>query len=126
MHRTTYPFANPHPLGRQGAPAHRGLSRASGALPPRTPPTSDTRNASPAPLALDHHLWRNGRLWWIAVTLRDVKGRRRRVRRSLGTDDEVDARWQRDRFLDRVRREAKWTIADPALQRAATSAEVAA
>lgn len=112
MHRTSYPLAD------QCRPANRP--------PPRTPRPSDAGALVTASHPADHHLWRNGRLWWIAITLHDAKGRRRRVRRSLGTDDVTDARWQRDRFLDRVRRAGEWTIADPALRHAASASEVAA
>jgi hypothetical protein len=112
MHRTSYPLADPR--------------RAANRPPPRTPPPSDSGASVAASLPADHHLWRNGRLWWIAITLHDAQGRRRRVRRSLGTDDVADARWQRDRFLDRVRRAGSWTLADPALRRGAARDEVAA
>lgn len=47
----------------------------------------------------NHHLWRNGRLWWIAFTIRQSDGTHRRVRRSLRTDDVGLARWRRDRVL---------------------------
>jgi hypothetical protein len=47
----------------------------------------------------DHHLWRNGRLWWIAFTLIHEGWRQQRVRRSLGTDDLVEARRRRDEML---------------------------
>jgi len=49
----------------------------------------------------NHHLWRNGRLWWIAFTVRRPDGTRLRVRRSLGTPDIRLARWRRDRVLER-------------------------
>jgi hypothetical protein len=43
----------------------------------------------------DHHLWRNGRLWWIAFTVH--RGHlQERVRFSLGTDDVELARLRRD------------------------------
>ena len=43
----------------------------------------------------NHHLWRNGRLWWIAYTLH--RGHlQERVRHSLQTDDVVIARARRD------------------------------
>ena len=46
----------------------------------------------------NHHLWRNGRLWWIAFTVH--RGHQQeRVRFSLGTDDVEEARWRRDRAL---------------------------
>ncbi len=46
----------------------------------------------------NHHLWRNGRLWWIAFTVH--RGHlQERVRFSLGTDDVAAARRRRDAFL---------------------------
>jgi site-specific recombinase XerD len=47
----------------------------------------------------NHHLWRNGRLWWIAFTVH--RGHRQeRIRFSLGTADVEEARRQRDAILD--------------------------
>jgi hypothetical protein len=53
------------------------------------------------PLAsdLDHHLWRNGRLWWVAFTVHLPGWQKDRVRLSLGTDDLVEARRRRDQLL---------------------------
>ena len=46
----------------------------------------------------DHHLWRNGRLWWIAFTVH--RGHlQERVRFSLQTDDLEEARHRRDLAL---------------------------
>jgi hypothetical protein len=46
----------------------------------------------------DHHLWRNGRLWWIAFTVH--RGHQQeRVRLSLGTDALLVARARRDALL---------------------------
>ena len=46
----------------------------------------------------DHHLWRNGRLWWIAFTVH--RGYvQERVRRSLQTDDVEVARRRRDEIF---------------------------
>ena len=47
----------------------------------------------------DHHLWRNGRLWWIAFTVHLPGWQKDRVRQSLGTDDLVEARRRRDQVL---------------------------
>jgi hypothetical protein len=47
----------------------------------------------------DHHLWRNGRLWWIAFTVVYDGWRQERVRRSLGTADVEEARRRRDALL---------------------------
>ena len=43
----------------------------------------------------NHHLWKNGRLWWLAVTLLHDGWRQERVRQSLGTDDILEARRRR-------------------------------
>ncbi len=52
----------------------------------------------PAAVDPNHHLWRNGRLWWIAFTVH--RGHQQeRVRFSLGTPDVVEARRLRDRAL---------------------------
>jgi hypothetical protein len=53
----------------------------------------------------DHHLWRNGRRWWIAFTYHTDDERKVRVRRSLGTCDVVEARRRRDEALEEIRRE---------------------
>lgn len=47
----------------------------------------------------NHHLWRNGRLWWIAYTLIYDGWRQERVRHSLGTADVLEARRRRDAIL---------------------------
>jgi hypothetical protein len=47
----------------------------------------------------DHHLWRNGRLWWIAFTVHLPGWQKDRVRLSLGTDDVAEARRRRDELL---------------------------
>jgi hypothetical protein len=44
----------------------------------------------------DHHLWRNGRFWWVAFTLIHDGWRQERVRRSLKTADISEARRRRD------------------------------
>src|SRR5262245_8910579 len=49
----------------------------------------------------NHHLWKNGRLWWLAVTLLHAGWRQERVRQSLGTDDLTEARRRRDLVLAR-------------------------
>ena len=49
----------------------------------------------------NHHLWKNGRLWWLAVTLLHDGWRQERVRQSLGTDDLQEARRRRDLVLAR-------------------------
>jgi hypothetical protein len=47
----------------------------------------------------NHHLWKNGRLWWIAFTLIHDGWRQERVRQSLGTDSLSEARARRDSML---------------------------
>ena len=47
----------------------------------------------------DHHLWRNGRLWWVAFTVHLPNWQKERVRLSLGTDDLEEARSRRDQIL---------------------------
>ena len=63
----------------------------------RRPPRRGFRkDGSPDP---NHHLWRNGRLWWIAFTVHKNDWTAERVRRSLETDDLSEARRRRDRIL---------------------------
>ena len=52
----------------------------------------------------NHHLWKNGRLYWLAVTLLHDGWRQERVRQSLGTDDVLEARRRRDLLLARFSR----------------------
>jgi hypothetical protein len=47
----------------------------------------------------DHHLWRNGRFWWVAFTLIHDGWRQERVRRSLKTTDVMEARRRRDELF---------------------------
>jgi len=47
----------------------------------------------------DHHLWRNGRLWWVAFTVHLPGWKKDRIRRSLGTADLDEARRRRDELL---------------------------
>ncbi|HUG55351.1 MAG TPA: hypothetical protein VMR21_17215 [Vicinamibacteria bacterium] len=49
----------------------------------------------------DHHLWRNGRLWWIAFTVHLPGWQKERVRLSLRTADLAEARLRRDELLRR-------------------------
>jgi hypothetical protein len=53
-------------------------------------------------LGPNHHLWRNGRFWWIAYTVIHDGWRQERVRHSLRTDDVWEARRRRDALLARV------------------------
>jgi hypothetical protein len=54
-------------------------------------PAADLLDVNP-----DHHLWRNGRFWWVAFTLIHDGWRQERVRRSLKTADVIEARRRRD------------------------------
>lgn len=74
------------------------------------------------PLPPNHHLWRNGRRWWIAIVLVAKDGLRHRVRRSLGTDDVVVARRRRDALVARVVRARHWRPASEALAAAVSQA----
>jgi hypothetical protein len=47
----------------------------------------------------DHHLWRNGRLWWAAITVLEHGWRQERVRVSLQTADLALARQRRDALI---------------------------
>ena len=67
-------------------------------------PTIETRDA-PAheiehpELDPDHHLWKNGTRWWIAITVHTPDWRVKRIRKSLGTSDIREARARRDAML---------------------------
>jgi hypothetical protein len=58
----------------------------------------------------DHHLWRNGRRWWVAFTVHLPGWRKERVRRSLGTTDLGEARRRRDALFARLSREPDVTL----------------
>jgi hypothetical protein len=49
----------------------------------------------------NHHLWQNGRLWWVAYTVHLPSWQKERVRVSLGTDDIAEARRRRDALFGR-------------------------
>lgn len=44
----------------------------------------------------DHHLWKNGRLYWTAFTVHLAGWRKDRIRLSLRTADRDEARRRRD------------------------------
>jgi hypothetical protein len=58
----------------------------------------------------DHHLWKNGRLWWVAFTVHLPAWRKERIRRSLGTADVEEARRLRDALFARVVQESGVTL----------------
>ena len=72
-------------------------------------PTTETRGLpadalSHPDLDPDHHLWKNGTRWWIAITVHTRDWRVQRIRKSLGTADIREARARRDavlRFFER-------------------------
>lgn len=67
-------------------------------------PTGFTR--APADrTAPDHHLWLNGKVWWVAFTYHTADGRKRRLRASLGTRDVQLARQRRDELIDSFQRD---------------------
>ena len=66
----------------------------------------------------DHHLWRNGKQWWIAFTCHTHDGRKFRVRESLGTRERAEARVRRDALLGEYARCPRWKLALRAHRRA--------
>lgn len=67
-------------------------------------PATETRDAPPDAISHpdldpDHHLWKNGTRWWIAITVHTHDWRIRRIRKSLGTSDIREARRRRDTIL---------------------------
>lgn len=53
-----------------------------------------------------HHLWCNNGTWWVHYTLH-FEGRKRRIRRSLGTGTVAVAIERRDDLLARLAREGE-------------------
>ena len=84
-------------------------------------PTTQLAPSRAAETNPNHHLWRNGRLWWLAVTLLHDGWRQERIRQSLGTADVLEARRRRDLVLARFGRPV---TAAPATATAAASARV--
>jgi hypothetical protein len=58
----------------------------------------------------DHHLWKNGRLYWVAFTVHLPGWRKERVRRSLGTTDLEEARRRRDALFATLTQEREITL----------------
>ena len=58
----------------------------------------------------DHHLWKNGTRWWIAITLHAPDWTKTRLRRSLGTADIVEARRRRDAILRYFERSSDYEL----------------
>ncbi len=74
------------------------MTRIERSLPHTEPDFIQHIPPAPADADPNHHLWRNGRLWWIAFTVH--RGHQQeRVRFSLQTADVALARRRRDEFL---------------------------
>ena len=58
----------------------------------------------------NHHLWRNGRLYWVAFTVHLPGWQKERVRLSLGTGDLREARIRRDQVLAEYPRRRECTL----------------
>lgn len=84
------PSSSPVPAGRAPAQAHYAPARRSSVELAASRAFANNEN---------HHLWRNGRLWWIAFTLIHDGWRQERIRQSLGTDNVLEARRRRDAIL---------------------------
>jgi hypothetical protein len=67
-------------------------ANASGAMCGRLSTRTNGNNAN-------HHLWSNGRLWWLHYTVHLPNYTKRRVRRSLNTANLSVARQRRDAAL---------------------------
>ena len=50
----------------------------------------------------DHHLWNNHGTWWLHYTLHMADFTKRRVRKSLGTNDVAEARARRDELFSNL------------------------
>ena len=90
------PARQPHAPGPRSNPTQR--SDASRRL--AQPSTQRSiRITEPGDADPNHHLWRNGRLWWAAFTVIHDGWRQERVRVSLKTADVEIARHRRDKLL---------------------------
>ncbi len=56
---------------------------------------------------LNHHLWNNRGTWWCHFTLHKPDYTAERVRVSLRTRDEIEARRRRDQLLSVLSRESR-------------------
>jgi hypothetical protein len=89
-----------------GSPDGRAHGRGEDIMPTTQLAPSRASQTNP-----NHHLWKNGRLWWLAVTLLHDGWRQERVRQSLGTDDVLEARRRRDLVLARFATPAAAAVA---------------
>jgi hypothetical protein len=100
------------PSGLQSSLQSSSISRRHAVAVQRTAPPSSRRKDRVGPAHADpdshseihpnHHLWRNGRLWWVAFTVIKDGWRQERVRESLGTDDVELARRRRDGLFESI------------------------
>ena len=81
------------------ASAHPASSYARAGYAPVRRPSVELASSRAFASNPNHHLWKNGRLWWIAFTLIHDGWRQERVRQSLGTDNLLEARRRRDAIL---------------------------
>ena len=91
----------------------RRTKQVPGAEAPRPPGVFFDVEEAPMPtqpIDPDHHLWKNGRLFWVAFTVHLPGWRKERVRRSLKTEDVVEARKRRDDLFARLAREEELTL----------------
>jgi hypothetical protein len=58
----------------------------------------------------NHHLWRNGRFWWVAFVALVDGVHQVRVRQSLKTDDVAVARVRRDALIAEYSGRAGWAV----------------
>lgn len=58
----------------------------------------------------NHHLWRNGRLWWVAFVAHADGVHQVRIRQSLKTDDVEVARARRDALIREYQERAGWVV----------------
>lgn len=50
----------------------------------------------------NHHIWLNGKTWWISLTMYSKDGAMTRIRRSLATTNVEAARNLRDNIINQL------------------------
>jgi hypothetical protein len=98
------------PLETSGTRSNPSHHRRRDTRPYSRPDAAGEDGARPGDPDPDHHLWRNGRLWWVAFTVIHDEWRQERVRVSLRTDDAVVARRRRDSLFRAAERAGKCEI----------------
>ena len=96
MARKSQPARQPPAPGPRSTPIQRS-DAYRGPVHPST--ERSIRITEPGDANPNHHLWRNGRLWWAAFTVIHDGWRQERVRVSLKTADVEIARHRRDKLL---------------------------